>query len=39
MIQGTAQQTTMPNGSPVVTMHLSLNTPVRDDIYRYLVSN
>ncbi|MDU0481726.1 DEAD/DEAH box helicase [Staphylococcus chromogenes] len=39
VIQGTAQQTTMPNGSPVVTMHLSLNTPVRDDIYRYLVSN
>ena len=39
VIQGTAQQATMPNGSPVVTMHLSLNTPVRDDIYRYLVSN
>ncbi|PTH38223.1 DUF3427 domain-containing protein, partial [Staphylococcus agnetis] len=39
VIPETAEQTTMPNGAPVVTMHLTLNTPVRDDIYRYLVEN
>ncbi len=34
---GTAAQTKMPDGKDVVTMHLALDTPVRDDIYRYLV--
>ena len=39
VLQDTAEQTTMLNGAPVVTMHLALTTPVRDDIYRYLVEN
>ncbi|RTX93317.1 DUF3427 domain-containing protein, partial [Staphylococcus saccharolyticus] len=26
----------MPNGSSVVTMRLSMQTSVRDDIYRYI---
>ncbi|UEX90310.1 DUF3427 domain-containing protein [Staphylococcus ratti] len=39
VIQGTEEQTAMPNGAPVVTMHLGLKTPVRDDIYRYLVES
>ncbi|MDP4449253.1 DEAD/DEAH box helicase [Staphylococcus hyicus] len=39
VLQDTAEQTAMPNGAPVVTMHLSLTTPVLDDIYRYLVEN
>lgn len=34
---GTEAQTKMPDGKDVVTMHLALDTPVRDDIYRYLV--
>lgn len=37
VIKDTEVETTMPNGAPVVTMHLSLDRPVRDDIYRYLV--
>lgn len=27
----------MPEGKNVVTMHLAMETPVRDDVYRYLV--
>ncbi|ARJ50689.1 DUF3427 domain-containing protein [Staphylococcus lutrae] len=37
VIEGTATETTMKSGEPVVTMHFKLETPVRDDIYRYIV--
>ncbi|MDU7765031.1 MAG: DUF3427 domain-containing protein, partial [Staphylococcus sp.] len=33
-INGTEKQDYMPNGNSVVTMHLSMNTSIRDDIYR-----
>ena len=35
-IKGTEKQDYMPNGNSVVTMHLSMNTSIRDDIYRYI---
>ena len=35
-INGTEKQDYMPNGNSVVTMHLSMNTSIRDDIYRYI---
>lgn len=31
------KQDYMPNGNSVVTMHLSMNTSIRDDIYRYII--
>ncbi|MBI5974407.1 DUF3427 domain-containing protein [Staphylococcus canis] len=37
VIDSTVEETTMVNGDAVVTMHLALDTPVRDDIYRYLI--
>ncbi|MDN6611001.1 MAG: DUF3427 domain-containing protein, partial [Staphylococcus equorum] len=38
-IEGTAEQTTMPNEKQVniVTMNLSLETPVKDELYRYII--
>lgn len=38
-IDGTAIQTTMPNENKdnVVTMNLSMETPVKDEIYRYII--
>ncbi|AYU54410.1 DUF3427 domain-containing protein [Staphylococcus debuckii] len=36
-IEGTAEDAQMPDGKNVVTMHLAMDTPVRDDVYRYLV--
>ena len=38
-MEGTAEDAQMPDGKNVVTMHLAMNTPVRDDVYRYLVEN
>ncbi|MEL1174412.1 DUF3427 domain-containing protein, partial [Staphylococcus epidermidis] len=35
-IKGTEKQDYMHNGNSVVTMHLSMNTSIRDDIYRYI---
>ncbi|WP_392450243.1 DUF3427 domain-containing protein [Staphylococcus massiliensis] len=37
VIDGSAEEDHMPNGKSVVTMRLGLETPVRDDIYRYIV--
>ncbi|UAS89448.1 DUF3427 domain-containing protein [Staphylococcus pseudintermedius] len=39
VIEGTVEETTMKSGEPVVTMHFNLETPVRDDIYRYIVEH
>ena len=36
-MKDSAQDTKMPEGKNVVTMHLAMETPVRDDVYRYLV--
>ncbi|GEP84494.1 putative helicase [Staphylococcus piscifermentans] len=36
-MEGTAEDAQMPDGKNVVTMHLAMDTPVRDDVYRYLV--
>lgn len=38
-IEGTAEQTTMPNEKQdnIVTMNLSLETPVKDELYRYII--
>lgn len=35
-MKNSEQQEKMPNGKNVVTMHLALKTPVRDDVYRYI---
>lgn len=37
-IEGSEKQDKMPNGSNVVTMDLSLDKAVRDDIYRYITN-
>ncbi|EOG8989728.1 DUF3427 domain-containing protein [Staphylococcus pseudintermedius] len=39
VIEGTVEETTMKSGESVVTMHFNLETPVRDDIYRYIVEH
>ncbi|PNZ28577.1 DUF3427 domain-containing protein [Staphylococcus rostri] len=36
-LENTAQNDKMPNGDNVVTMLLSMETPVKDEIYRYIV--
>ncbi len=40
-IEGTAEQSTMPNENKdnIVTMTLSMETPVKDEIYRYILEN
>ena len=38
-LEGTAEETTMPNEKKdnIVTMTLSMETPVKDEIYRYII--
>lgn len=36
--EGTQQNETMANGKSVVSMHLKMEHPIRDDIYRYIVN-
>ncbi|WP_323703723.1 DEAD/DEAH box helicase [Mammaliicoccus sp. Dog046] len=40
-IEGTAEQTTMSNEKKdnIVTMNLSMETPVKDEIYRYIIES
>lgn len=40
-LDGTAEQTTMPNEKKnnIVTMTLSMETPVKDEVYRYILEN